>query len=94
MLIFRFDGFIDTQESLVPFKVRIERPISSSKSEYFCTVEVSPLLVTAKHIFGSDAAQATTLALRFLRTIVSGYRVYDAKKESIQFDDLLKEDLS
>jgi hypothetical protein len=58
-------------------RVKIGAAELMSDSNFGCEVEVTPMLKSMKVILGVDADQATSLAIQFVKSLLSGRRLTD-----------------
>jgi len=76
-----FRGLIeDPQAGSIELSVRISKPQKSKgdADDYYCEVQILPVLKAGKKIVGVDRKQAKQLAREFVRRLLSGKRITDA----------------
>lgn len=83
MPVFEFTGFIESDNKLLPFSVRIDGPKKSTSGDYFCEVHAPNLLPSSKSIFGLTKVQAKMLALRFINSMLAEKVFYNDNRERV-----------
>ncbi len=74
-------GFLEDKSGRRPFVLRVSDPQKSDAGDYFCEIALPAVAAIGPKlkIFGVDAAQASNLALKFVRHMLSPMKVFDEK---------------
>lgn len=79
-------AFIKEDGETKEFYLTISHPQQSQDAEdYFCNIHSPRLFKRDKKIFGTDAEQATDLAINFVRSLLSTKALVDEQGNSIDF---------
>jgi hypothetical protein len=78
------DGFLEDDGQRTPFHLRISAPQKTKgEDDYFCRVHAPGLFSNDKQIFGGNEAQASELALQFVKSMIGGKKLVDQKGHEI-----------
>jgi hypothetical protein len=80
------NAFIEENDKWKPLHVLVSAPSQApGQDDYFCRVH-APLLFTGdKNIYGVDADQAKTLAISFVKSLLSNKRVVDSQGQPVRW---------
>lgn len=82
MANFELHAFIEDGGTKKPFYLRISAPSKAADAEdCYCRIHAPELFTKDKDIFGMDEQQAKALAFDFVRSLLGGKRLVDAKGE-------------
>ena len=76
----KFAGSVLVDGVAAPLTISISGPLRDERhnGDFYCEVELSPLLRGVKRIYGIDARQASELARRFVVNVVDSRPIRDA----------------
>jgi hypothetical protein len=84
--VFELDGVLDEGGHRKSLQVVVSGPWQAEgEDDYFCRVHAPVLLNHDKYIYGVDSEQAKSLAIGFVRSLLQGKRVIDAKGNPLRW---------
>ncbi len=85
--IYELIAFLEEEGERVPFYLQISEPQQEGAEDYYCRVHAPQLFAKDKDIFGVDAEQARSLAMRFVQTLLDDKRLVDENGKAIMVGD-------
>jgi len=83
------NGYVEKDGTIQPFYLRISEPRRSADAEDFSCLIHAPMLFNAdKTIFGADAAQARSLAVQFVQSMLDSRTITDGAGNPIELRNL------
>jgi hypothetical protein len=84
--IFELSAFIEDHDGRKPLEVQIAPARQAEGGDaYFCRVHAPSIFARDKCIYGVDPEQAATLAIEFIKSILSDKKVISASGQPIQW---------
>lgn len=79
---YELNAFLEEEGAKKPFFLKISHAKESGE-DFFCTVEAPALFKNDRYIYGSDADQASELAVKFVRNLLEGKKITDSNGKPI-----------